>query len=42
MSGSALAMMALSVLVIWGGLGLAVLNLTRYRGEEPGETMRDL
>ncbi len=42
MSGSALVMMVLSMLVIWGGLELAVLNLTRYRGEEPGETMRDL
>ena len=42
MSGPAIAMMIVSMLVIWGGLGLAVLNLTRFRGEEPGETIRDL
>jgi Putative methionine and alanine importer, small subunit len=42
MSGPAIAMMIVSMLVIWGGLGLAVLNLTRFRGEEPEETIRDL
>lgn len=42
MSGPAVAMMIVSMLVIWGGLGLAVLNLTRFRGEEPEETIRDL
>ena len=42
MSGSAIAMMSLAIIVIWGGLGLAVWNLTRYRGEEPGEVLRDL
>lgn len=42
MSGPAVAMMVVAILVIWGGLGLAVYNLVRYRGEEPGELMRDL
>ncbi len=42
MNGPAIAMMIVSMLVIWGGLGLAVLNLTRFRGAEPEETIRDL
>ncbi len=42
MSGPAVVMMIVAMVVIWGGLGLAVVNLSRYRGEEPGETARDL
>jgi hypothetical protein len=42
MSGAAIVMMLVAMLVIWGGLALAVLNLLRYHGEEPGEVRRDL
>ncbi|WP_372594260.1 methionine/alanine import family NSS transporter small subunit [Actinotalea sp.] len=42
MSGSAVVMMIVAMVVIWGGLGLAVVNLSRYSGEEPGEAPRDL
>jgi hypothetical protein len=42
MSGAAIVMMLVAMLVIWGGLALAVLNLLRYQGEEPGEVRRDL
>lgn len=42
MNGSAVVMMIVSLVVIWGGLGLAVVNLSRYRGEEPDEISRDL
>ena len=35
MSGSALAMMVVAMLVLWGGLGLAIWNLmTRSRAPE--------
>jgi hypothetical protein len=42
MSTSAIVMMIVAMLVLWGGLLLAVLNISRYRGEEPEEVRRDL
>lgn len=42
MSGSAVVMMVVAMLVIWGGLALAVVNIRRYPGKEPGEVRRDL
>jgi hypothetical protein len=42
MSGSAIVMMLVAMLVIWGGLALAILNLVRYPGEEPDRVRRDL
>jgi hypothetical protein len=42
MSGSAIVMMLVAMLVIWGGLALAIVNLVRYRGEEPERVRRDL
>lgn len=33
MSGAAIAMMVLAMLVIWGGLALAIANLTRRSPE---------
>lgn len=42
MSGSAIVMMLVAMVVIWGGLALAILNLMRYPGEEPERVRRDL
>lgn len=42
MNGSAIVMMLVAVLVIWGGLVLAIVNLVRFKGEEPDEVLRDL
>jgi hypothetical protein len=42
MSGPAIVMMLVAMLVIWGGLALAILNLVRYPGEEPDQVLRDL
>lgn len=42
MSGSAIIMMIIAMVVIWGGLALAVLNLTRFRGQEPKKIQREL
>ncbi len=42
MSTSAIIMMVIAMLVLWGGLALAVLNISSRRGEEPSETHRDL
>lgn len=44
MSGAAIAMMVLSMLVIWGGLALAVVNLIRRSPDTPmpAELHRDL
>lgn len=41
MDGQAVAMMVLAMLVIWGGLVLAILNL-RGSVPEPDELHRDL
>lgn len=42
MSGAAIVMMLLSMIVLWGGLGLAIWNITRHQGEEPEVFQRDL
>lgn len=43
MSGAAIAMMAVAIVIIWGGLVAAIINLRRGTGEdvEPGR-FRDL
>jgi hypothetical protein len=35
-------MLVIALLVVWGGLVLAILNLTRSGREEPEELPRDL
>lgn len=43
MSTSAIVLMIVSMLVVWGGLVLAVLNLNRSDARtEPGDLHRDL
>ena len=42
MSGDAIAMMVVAIVVLWGGLGAAIVNIVRFKGSEPRETMRDL
>ena len=42
MSTSAILMMIFAMLVLWGGLALAIFNLSRFSGEEPHSVRRDL
>jgi hypothetical protein len=35
-------MMLVAMLVLWGGLGLAIWNINRFKGEEPEVVRRDL
>jgi len=42
MSGGAIIMMLVAMAVLWGGLTLAIVNLIRYKGEEPDRTQREL
>ena len=42
MSTSAVIMMVVAMLVLWGGLAVAIWNISRYRGEEPEAVQRDL
>lgn len=42
MTPDAIAMMAVAMLVLWGGLGAAIVNVLRFSGDEPRETGRDL
>ncbi len=42
MSNSAIVMMLVAMLILWGGLALAILNISRYKGAEPDTTRRDL
>ena len=42
MSAQAIVMMLVAMLVLWGGLGLAIRNLLRFRGPEPEQVHRDL
>lgn len=42
MSGSAIIMMLVAMAVLWGGLGFAIWNITRFKGEEPEVVQRDL
>ena len=42
MSTSAIVMMVVAMIILWGGLALALLNISRFRGNEPSTTRRDL
>ena len=42
MSTSAIVMMVVAMLILWGGLSLAILNLMRFKGAEPESVRRDL
>ena len=42
MTASAIVMMLMAMLVVWGGLALAIRNITRTPHEEPDEVHRDL
>jgi hypothetical protein len=42
MSTSAIIMMLIAMLVLWGGLAVAIWNISRYRGDEPESLQRDL
>ncbi len=42
MSTSAIVMMIVAMLVLWGGLALAIWNLAGFKGEEPETVQRDL
>ena len=42
MSGDAIIMMLVAMTVLWGGLGFAIWNITRFKGEEPEVLQRDL
>jgi hypothetical protein len=42
MTTSAIIMMLIAMLVLWGGLALAIRNIARTDREEPEEVHRDL
>jgi cell division protein FtsX len=42
MSTAAIVMMLVAMLVLWGGLALAIWNITRSSAEEPEIVQRDL
>jgi cell division protein FtsX len=42
MTTSAIVMMVFAMLVVWGGLALAIRNINRTDREEPDEVHRDL
>lgn len=42
MSTSAIVMMLIAMLILWGGLALAIMNIARNPGEEPETVQRDL
>jgi len=42
MSTTAVIMMLIAMTVLWGGLALAIWNISRHPGEEPGSVRRDL
>jgi hypothetical protein len=42
MSTTAIVMMLLAMAVLWGGLSLAIWNITRFKGEEPDVFQREL
>lgn len=42
MSTSAIIMMLIAMLILWGGLAVAIWNINRYTGEEPERVRRDL
>lgn len=42
MTGGAIVMMVVAMVVLWGGLAVAILNIVRFKGTEPTESARDL
>ncbi len=42
MTASAIVMMLIAMLVVWGGLALAIRNIAGTDREEPTEVHRDL
>ncbi|MBD3946317.1 methionine/alanine import family NSS transporter small subunit [Nocardioides ganghwensis] len=42
MSAAAVITMLIAMTVLWGGLAVAIWNINRFRGEEPGSVHRDL
>ncbi len=42
MTTSAIVMMLFAMAILWGGLVLAILNISRSTGEEPRSVRRDL
>lgn len=42
MTAGAIVMMAVSMIILWGGLATAIVNIVRFKGPEPAEAMRDL
>ncbi|WP_143143717.1 methionine/alanine import family NSS transporter small subunit [Agrococcus sp. Marseille-P2731] len=42
MTIGAIVMMGLSMLVLWGGLATAIVNIVRFKGPQPGDPQRDL
>lgn len=42
MTIDAILLMAVSMLVLWGGLGAAIVNIVRFKSPEPDASMRDL
>ncbi|GAA1425004.1 methionine/alanine import family NSS transporter small subunit [Agrococcus citreus] len=42
MTGGAIVMMVVAMTVLWGGLAAAIVNVVRFKGEEPADSGRDL
>lgn len=42
MSGGAITMMLVAMVVLWGGLAASIVHVVRFRGDEPEEHARDL
>ena len=42
MTTSAVVMMVIAILVVWGGLAVAIRNINRAAREEPDEVQREL
>ncbi|WP_306231569.1 methionine/alanine import family NSS transporter small subunit [Agrococcus beijingensis] len=42
MTADAVVLMVVSMVVLWGGLAAAIVNIVRFKGPEPTESMRDL
>lgn len=42
MTTGAIVMMVVSMLVLWGGLAAAIVNIVRFKGPQPGDAQRDL
>ena len=42
MTAGAIVMMVVSMIVLWGGLAAAIVNIVRFQGEEPADSGRDL